>query len=326
MHLQAYIATSLELRVDPAKQYTAFFDSRVKEARDTLEKAQVRLSQFQNEKGLIASDERLDVENVRLSELSSQLVGLQALASESGSRQAQAGGVSADRMQEVLTSPLISGLKSDLARTEVRLQELNSKLGDNHPQVMETKANIAELKIKVEAEIKRVTGGVSVSNTINRQREADVRASLEAQRTKLLRLKATRDEGSVLQRDVDNAVRAYDAIQARLNQTTLESQNTATNVSFLTHATPPLLASSPRIWVNSLITVFAGILLAIAVAIAAEMIDRRVRTPEDLTDSVGLPILGVMPKPLGLSKSKSAKALQMRERIVASLPSTAKTV
>ena len=36
--VQAYLETSLALRVDPAKQYSAFFDSRAKEARETLER------------------------------------------------------------------------------------------------------------------------------------------------------------------------------------------------------------------------------------------------------------------------------------------------
>jgi hypothetical protein len=70
-----------------------------------------------NGKGIIAADERLDVENARLAELSSQLVQIQAISSESGSRQQQAQGASGDRMQEVLNNPLIGGLKADLTRS-----------------------------------------------------------------------------------------------------------------------------------------------------------------------------------------------------------------
>jgi len=322
--VQAYIETTLELKVDPAKQYASFFVTRTKDARDMLEKAQARLSAFQNENGIIANDERLDVENSRLNELSSQLVALQALSSESGSRQVQAAGGSADRIQEVLNSPLVGSLKADQARAEVRLQELSARLGENHPQVLEAKANIAEVKNKVESEIKRVTGGVGVSNSINRQREAEVRASLAAQRMKVLQLKATRDEGSVLLRDVENAQRAYDAVQARFNQTSLESQTTLSNVNFLTQAVPPLKPSAPKTTLNALVAVFVGTLLAIATAIAVEMWDRRVRTPEDLLGALGLPILGVMPKPLGARQSKKQNALQMGHRIVGALPSSSK--
>lgn len=324
--IQAYIETTLELKVDPAKQYTTFFVTRTKDAREMLEKAQTRLSDFQKDKGIIANDERLDVENTRLNELSSQLVALQAMSAESGSRQVQAAGNSFDRIQEVLSNPLIGGLKSDLARAEVRLQELNAKFGENHPQVQEAKANIAEVKSKVEAETRRVTGGVSVSNTINRQREADVRGSLAAQRSKVLQLKATRDEGSVLLRDVENAQRAYDAVQARFNQTSLESQTTLSNVNFLTQAVPPIRPSSPKTTLNALMAVFIGTLLAVGAGLGMELADRRVRTPQDLLTSLGLPILGVMPKPLGTRQSQTPQALQMRQRILGVLPSRSKGV
>lgn len=295
--VQAYLEIGLELRVDPAKQYSAFFDTRAKESRETLERAQAKLSAYQKEKGIIATDERLDIENSRLNELSSQLVALQAVASESGSRQAQAQGAGADKMQEVLNNALVTGLKSDLSRAEAKLQEMGSRLGDAHPQVEEAKANIAALRSKVEAETGRVTGGVGVTNTINRQREWEVRASLEAQRTKVLRLKAVRDEGSVLSRDVESAQRAYEAVVVRFNQTTLESQNTQSNVNLLTPASPPLEPSSPKLMLNSLVAVFLGTLLGVGIALGIEMIDRRVRSNDDVAAAMGLAVIGVLPKP-----------------------------
>lgn len=322
--VQAYIDTALELRVDPAKQYSTFFDQRSKEAREALEKAQARVSAFQKEKGIIATDERLDIENSRLSELSSQLVMMQAVASESGSRQAQARGESADRMQEVLNNPVIGSLKADLSRSEARLQELNARLGDNHPQVVEAKANINTLRSRLDAETRRVTGGVGVTASINRQREAEVRASLEAQRTKVLRMKAVRDEGAVLQREMENAQRAYEMVLARLNQSSLESQATQGNIFVLGQATPPADPSSPRVVINTLLSSVVGLLLAIGAVLGLEMLDRRVRAFEDLTTAVGLPVLGVMPKPTASFKLGRQRLSLMQQRLVTSLPAPQK--
>lgn len=313
---QAYIATTLELRVNPAKQFSAFFSAQTKEARDALERAQGRLSSFQRDKGIIATDERLDIENARLSELSSQLVQIQAIASESGSRQQQAQGALSDRTQEVLNNPLISGLKGDLSRGEARLQELNSKFGENHPQVIEARANIAELRSRIDAETRRVSGGVSVSNTINKQREAQVRRELDAQRAKVLRMKAVRDEGQVLVRDVENAQRAYDTLNARLNQTSLESQTTQSYASLLTSAEPPADWSSPKVLLNTVLAVFLGILLAISVVLARELSDRRVRAAGDVVAGLGVPVLGVLPKPGGGRRAAGKQALLMQQRVI----------
>ncbi len=292
--VQAYLETSLALRVDPAKQYSAFFDSRAKEAREALEKAQTRLSAFQKAKGIIATDERFDIENARLSELSSQAVVLQAVTSEAGSRQAQARGASADKMQEVLNNPLIGALTADMSRAEARLQELNARLGNDHPQVLEARANVASLRSRIEAETRRITGGVGVSDSIARQRSADVRAALEAQRAQVLRMKAVRDEGSVLVRDVESAQRAFDSVVARLNQSTLESQTTQSNVSLLTTAEPPLEPSSPRLALNTAVAVLLGGLLAVGGVLLLELMNRRVRSSQDVTETLGLPMLGTL--------------------------------
>jgi len=321
--VQAYVDTSLELRVDPARQYSTFFESRTKEAREALERAQSKSSTYQKDNSIIATDERLDVENARLNELSSQLTMLQALASESSSRQAQALGAQSDRIQEVLMNPIVGQLKADLSRSEARLQELSTRLGDSHPQVLEAKASAQELRSRMEAETRKVTGGVSVSNTINRQREAEVRASLEAQRAKVLRMKAVRDEGMVLVREVDNAQRSFDAVQQRFTQTNMESQTTQSNVNVLTQATPPLEPSSPRIVLNVVLAFMGGTLLAIGIAMALELRDRRIRNVDDVVDALGLPVIGALPKP-GSKLMLGGRSSLMQQRLMAPLAPNAR--
>lgn len=293
---KAYIATTLELRVDPARQFNTFFSTQTKEARENLERAQAKLSSYQREKGLTATDERFDVENTRLNELSSQLTQVQALSAESRSRNVQAR-AQADKLQEVLNNPVISGLKSDLSRQEARLGEMLQRLGDAHPQVVEARANIAELRSRLEAETQRVGSGVGVAASINQGREAQLRASLAQQRARVLELKAVRDEGQVLQREVENAQRVYDGLIARTNQTSLEAQATQSFVHLLSVARPPLLPSSPKVLRNAALGVFLGLMLALGTALLLELMDRRIRSTADAVATLGLPVLGVLPTP-----------------------------
>jgi chain length determinant protein EpsF len=323
--VQAFIDTSLELRVDPAKQFSTFFDNRAKEARESLEQAQSRATAFQRERGIMATDERLDIETSRLNELSSQLVAMQAVAGESVSRQAAAAGGSLDRIPEVLGSPVVSGLTADISRLEARLQELNSRLGDNNPQVIELKANLRELRVRMQEEMRRVAGGVSVTSSINRQREGQIRAELESQRAKVLRLKQVRDEASVLTRDVESAQRNYEAVLSRLNQTNLESQATQSNVKLLTVATPPLQHATPRVGFNTLIASMVGTMLAVGLALLLEMLDRRVRTLDDVSAALGLPVIGVLPRPgAGKGLLGRGRTSAMQRRVLGQLPAPSK--
>lgn len=297
--VQAYMDVSLGLKVDPAKQYSIFFENRSKELRANVERAQAKLSAYQREKGvIIASEGQLDSETARLNELSTQLIAVQAVASESGSRQAQAQAGS-DRLGEIVNNPILSGIRADITRSEGRLQELTSRLGDNHPQVIEAKASIASLRARLNVETSRVTGTFSAANSMNRQREVEIRAALEAQRARVIRMRTAREEGGVLVRDVENAQRAYDAVLTRQSQSNLEGQATQGNGYVLAEAVPPLRPTSPKVELNIAASFVLGLMLALGSVLLLEFVDRRIRSVDEVSELLGLPIFGVLPKPGG---------------------------
>ncbi|HEU4459920.1 MAG TPA: chain length determinant protein EpsF [Methylibium sp.] len=292
--VQAYLDLSVDLRTDPARQYSVFFDQRAKQLRDKLEEAQARLSGYQREKGLLATDERMDVETARLNELSTQLTALQAVAAESGGRQAQAA-TNAERMQEVLASPLISGLTADLSRQEAKLKELSSRLGDRHPQVIETRESIGELRRRIGVETNRISGSLNVANSINQGRVAQLQAALKEQRAKLLKMREQRDEAAVLLRDVENAQKAYDGVVARAGSASLESQAGLTNVARLESAVEPTRPSSMGLRKSLALALVFGGLLAVATMCVRELRDRRLRSEFDVAQLLRQPLLGTLP-------------------------------
>lgn len=292
---QAYIDTNLELKVEPARQTSVWYEGKIKDLRADLEAAQNKLSAYQREHGLVASDERLDVETARLAELSSQLVVAQSSTYDSLSRKQQSG----ESLPDVMNSPVVQTLRADVARAESQLSELAAKVGKNHPQYLRAQAEAESLRGKLNNEISTATKGVSTTATVAVQREGDVRASLAAQKAKVLQIKKQRDELSVMVRDVENAQQIYDTALQRYNQTTLEAQNTQTDVAILNPAVPPTEPSSPKVFLNTLLAVFLGGLLGVGLAFLMEMIDRRVRSLEDLTEVLGIPVLGEIRKMSG---------------------------
>src|SRR6267143_860617 len=136
---KAYINTMLELRVEPMQQAAVWFDEQLKSLRANLEDAQGKLTDYHRQQGIISADERLDVENARLGELSSQLVRTQDQTYDLDIRERQARdfrkqGASPDRLPDVLFNAHLQRLNADLLHGEVKLQELATQYGANHPQ------------------------------------------------------------------------------------------------------------------------------------------------------------------------------------------------
>ena len=84
---QAYIDVTIELKVEPARQYARWFGDQGKVLRDNLEKAQSKLSAYQQAKGIVSREEQLDTETAKLYELSSQFIKVQAETNDARSKQ-----------------------------------------------------------------------------------------------------------------------------------------------------------------------------------------------------------------------------------------------
>jgi succinoglycan biosynthesis transport protein ExoP len=302
-YAKSYIDSTVQIKVDPARQYSDFFEERARIARDKLEKARTRLAEAQRDRGIIVTDERLDVETTRLAELSSQLTALRAIRTEADTRVTQ-GRTNANQMREVLSSPVVAGLKADLARQEAALEQLTKRYGDAYPAVVEARAGIESLRAKMRDETRQVTGSAGVDTTMARTREKDTESLFEAQRQRLLKLKEARTDLAVLEREVETAQRIYDSIQERLNQTTLESNTSQSGIYLLSKAEVPLRASGPRVVINTVVAFVLGTLLALMTALTVELFDRRVRSPLDIVQALDLNVIGALPAP---KASKSAK-------------------
>jgi succinoglycan biosynthesis transport protein ExoP len=296
---EAYQRVNLELRVEPARQTAAWFDEQLQALRRNLEEAQARLSAYQRQKGITATDERLDLETGRLAELSQQYTAAQAAAADALSRQRQleeflARGASPEALPDILANPVIQGLKTQLANSQSRLEQMASQLGTNHPEIQRLKADIAEQRQQLASEIRTVSAAVNNAAKLAARREAGLAQAVAEQKARMLRLNQGRDEMSVLLREVDSAQRAYDAAATRFTTTNLESQATNTTISLLNRANPPAFPSFPILWVNVFVGIVAGFVLGIGLALVMELIDRRIRSEEDLLLSLDAPLLGIL--------------------------------
>lgn len=292
---QAYMDVSVELRVAPARQSAAFLDEQTNVLRANLEAAQARLSKFQREKGIVVSDERLDQENARYTALLAQLSAAQGEQVETSTRQRNSGSPTS---VEVLNSPLIQTLKGQLASSETKLTEMSAILGKNHPSRVQLEAQIGELKQQIAQETRRVAGGTSTLNRGTSQKVAELQAMVDAQKKQVLAMRADRDQVAVYERDVETANRAYQTVSSRTGQLTLESQNNQANTRLLSPAVEPLEPSRPKVLVGILGSILGGLAVGVLAALGWEMLDRRVRNPEDMMLIAGVPVIGVL-RPVG---------------------------
>lgn len=293
---QAYIHTNLELRIEPAKQTTLWYNEQLTSLRAELIEKQNALSSYQEEHNIIASSDRLDLESSKLAELSSMLIAVQSERLNSQSRSDQISNTKRGELEtRALDNPQVQKLATDLAQAQARLSELATQVGANHPQYRQAASEVDVLKRQMNRMLELITGSLQSSVELSQAREDQLKAELAEQKDLVLQLSRNRNELRLLKQEADNAQTAYDAALARSTQTRLESQIAATDVAILNNALVPSRPTSPKPALTLFLATLMGLMTGIAIALGREWLDPRIRSIADLEQGLGLPVLAVMP-------------------------------
>jgi chain length determinant protein EpsF len=298
---EAYIQTDLELKKDVARRQASWFQQQLQDLRKTLESSQQRLSDYQRDHGILAgSENRLDVESARLTEVAGQLVTAQADLGDALAKLRQMHLATnqdhLEQLPDVLSNSLLQSMKGDLTRAEVKFADVSQRVAPNHPEYLSAQAEINKLKDKLRSEIATATGSIERSAEIAQQRVSQLKQALDDQKNRIIQLQQQHNDMDVLTRDVQSAQHTYESSIQRTDTLGLEGRNDQSTVAMLDVAVAPLMPARPRIVLNLALATVLGALLAVSAAFAAERLDRRVRTTKDLLDSTQMLVLGEIPR------------------------------
>jgi chain length determinant protein EpsF len=287
---KAYIDLGVELRAGPAKENASFFEERLKALRGELEAAQNKVAAFQRARGVVISNERYDQEIARLASLETSYAAALAEQAATSSVARNSGDSSAD----VALNPTVVSLRTQLAAAESKLAEASLTLGASHPARIQLEAQIKELRDQLGRESRLATSGSASVNRVASAKLSELRGLVEAQKRTIVNMRTVRDEGALLLKELEAAQRAFDTVSQRRSQVSLESQADTAGARVLTPAVAPLEPTSPKPPLILAAAVIFGLLIGIGSAVAWEMLDRRVRSAEDLTVAEGVPVLGIL--------------------------------
>jgi chain length determinant protein EpsF len=296
---QSYLATVQSLRMGPAQQDTREFDEQIKGLRQDLEQAEAKLAKFQQQKGIVATDERLDLETSRLNEISAQLAIAQSQSYESQARQRQlqefiASGGRSGAPNDVYSSPVVQQLRQAVAEREARMSDMAKRIGPNHPQYVAAQTELNQMRSQLSQEMRAAAEGAMANSHVAPERAGALRSELERQRGKVLKLKGDRNTLAVLQREVDSAKQAYDATAQRLTQSRMASEGGQATGTVVDAAIAPTRPVGPKLSLNVALALIAGLVLGIGIALASESVDGYVRSERDLIELLDVPILAVL--------------------------------
>ncbi len=294
---QLYIQQSLDLRFETSSEAGEWLGGQIEEQRKKAEEADRRLQALKRQEGLVNIEERRTLLDQRLKELGTAVNErrTERLQKEALWRQ-MAGAPNPEELPEVMRSGVVQSLRIELANLERQQAQLLERYLDQHPEVVKVKNQIQDTRVKIRAEAQRVVRAAENDYKAAAAQEASVSAALESTKQEALQLASRAVTYDSQKREVDAALGVLDGLMARAKQTDVASELKSTNIRVVDPAVVPGGPVRPRKLRDIALGLLLGAFLSVGLAFFLEYLDNTLKTPDDVRNHLGAPLLGVVPE------------------------------
>lgn len=203
---------------------------------------------------------------------------------------------------ELIDQQLIA-LKEKVGEAEERLQEYKEEKGlVNIPSIREQDEFLTDARlelVKLQAEEARMAKRYLEAHPKRIHLRSQIEGldeKIKSEERRKLELGNVAIRYAELEREAQSSKKVYEALLERLEETHSEAKSQASNILVVDKAAPEPRPSSPRPFLNLLMSLIFGLTGGMIAAFLAEYLDSTVKVPEDIEKGLGLELYGVIPK------------------------------
>ncbi|RST31445.1 polysaccharide biosynthesis tyrosine autokinase [Sphingomonas ginkgonis] len=303
---ETFITDSLQRRLDTYAYSRNFLQGQLAVTKARLERSERNLVDYARSVGLVdagtaagiagnSNGERRSITAASLVELNTALSQAQAARMQAQQRWQQAVSTPLMSLPDVLANPAIQNLSRQRAELESTLQQERQRRQDDHPAIVQAKAQIAEL----DRQIAVIAGGVreSIGNQyrVAAGQESALRGNVDALKSATLAEQGLGVRYNILRREADTNRNLYNTLLQRYHEMSAQAANTVNPISIIDKAQLPTEPAYPRPALNMALAGLAGVALALGAALTRARMDDKLHGPADAERELNAPLLGVVP-------------------------------
>jgi len=298
----AYIDWNIESRYATVGKASTFLAQQIETLKDEIADRESQLQAYSRRTDIVALDPASNVTLQRLEALNKDYI---AAVSDRINRES--------RYQELLKSPdetvaesQSGGIVAQLRSEQLRLErDYATKLNiykPDWPAMQELKAQIDKGRSNLQGVVVETVGkareAARAEYLTALRREQALAAELERQKSDAMQLNSAAVEYNNLQLEVSTRRQLLDDLLRKQSETEVASRLQGTrdsNVRIVDRALVPGAAFRPSLRRNLSMGLLLGLALGLAAVVAAEYLDRTLKTPDDVDRVIGVPVLAVIP-------------------------------
>lgn len=301
--VDSYVEQNLDTSMDATNKTVEWLDVQLKRLKSDLESQEMNLHDFKLKYNLlsVSYDDQSNMVRAEIQQLNGNLTELKAKKEAVSARLSVVRGIDPQDPGEIpatelVTNSTLSTLCSAYvaAKSDLRMLRAGGK-DDKHPDVQKLNAQVDGARQAIAQELQNIKNGAEMElANVNRQLQG-LSSLYEAARKEAMQLNLKELEYSRLHRSKENTEKLFGMVLERSTESGLSKMAPFNNVRVLDRPLKPTAPVFPKTATNMAVGLVLGLLLGFAGATGRELLDRTVRTSEDIERELGLFVLGSLP-------------------------------
>lgn len=298
--VSSYLAENRRRRMGVSDEGIAELKKKAEELRVRLNESTTALHAFMATNRMVSFEDAQNIVVDRLKGLNQNLMKAEPLRmqAEAHYRTAEAAmkAGQAESIPGVQASTLINGLKTDLARLEQQYSEMRARLGDMHPQLQSTIAQMDAIRTKLAMESTYVVDALRGRYEQALNEEKMLREELRKQEEAVLQFNELAAKYNLFRQSRDSIQEAYSTIIRRIDELNVSQlSGQGDSVFVVSRAEVPQEKSWPSRSRMLLMGIFFGGLLAIGVCFFLDYMDTTIKGESDVRTLLNSSVIGGVP-------------------------------
>lgn len=297
-----YIRFHLENRTEHSQDNLRWLTDQLYDVQKKLEDAEAEFIAFKKSRQIVSVSGRQDLINQKIAEINARYLETRNDRLEIRAKLDKLGNVGRGRREDILRvrslvpSPLIDNLYAQLLEAELEQGRLSKVYGERHPRMIQIVSGIEDIREKLGSEISKEMESMRSRHAILLDRERKLQEVLGDFEREALDTSQQELEFTIFQRNLDTHQKLYDTLLAKVRETDLSEKIETSGIRITEPAVIPAAPIRPRKSVNLALGLVLGVVAGLGLAFLREYMDQTIRTDEDVSRHLGLPVLSVIPE------------------------------
>jgi polysaccharide biosynthesis transport protein len=321
---RSYLEHTYNIRFKSSASLSAFMERQMEEIKSKMDRSSSALAQFERDLNVINPEQKTSILSSRLLQLNTEFTNAQTdrLRKESAFKSVSGGSLEAAQVST--QGEALKKLAERIDEQKAKFAELKSHFGPTHPEYRKANLQLAELQRQMDSGKVNAGHRVEVEYRESINREAMLQKAVAETKAEFDGMNSRSFQYQALKREAEADKNLYEELVRKIKEATINSGFQSSAIRIADLARPANRAVFPKITLNVLLALVFSILLAVAVAVVADMLNNTVRDPEQVMRDLSTDVIGTLPSVKDwqgglISTSEPGTALAKRDPQLAGL-------